>query len=202
MAEIPERAFSDASKLARKIGSKCMLDDGYFDTTRCAAYIEPTLIERDTKLHTAEARIRELERPYVFEDGTEPTPQQLGAAYDKARERIRELEQERDGTNWFPESFVIQLQEQLREVTERCDHFCKMALVPDGTESRKEIAILQAQLQALTQERNEQFKAAAALARVVTSMDERLQALIQERDQLITKNAMLEDELLAARCKP
>jgi hypothetical protein len=62
MAEIPEQAFSDASKLARRIGSKCMLDDGFFDTTRCAAYIEPILIERDTKLGTAEARIRELEQ--------------------------------------------------------------------------------------------------------------------------------------------
>lgn len=55
--------------------------------------------------------------------------------------------------NWFPESFVVQLQEQiaklqldLAEVTQRCDHFCKMALVPDGTESRKEIARLQSEL--------------------------------------------------------
>lgn len=62
MAEIPERAFSDASKLARKIGSRCILDDGFFDTTRCAAYIEPILIGRDTNLSAAEARIRELEQ--------------------------------------------------------------------------------------------------------------------------------------------
>lgn len=52
---IQEReAFKDASVLARKIGSKCLLDDGWFDTTKCAAYIEPILIERDTKLLAAE----------------------------------------------------------------------------------------------------------------------------------------------------
>jgi uncharacterized protein YydD (DUF2326 family) len=71
--------------------------------------------------------------------------------------RIRELEQQlqetrpeigEDGTNWFPESFVIQLQDQLREVTERCEHFCKMAMVPDGTESRKQIASLSDELTA------------------------------------------------------
>ena len=63
-----------------------------------------------------------------------------------------EVEDE-DDTNWYPQSFVVQLQEQiatlnreLAEVTQRCDHFCKMALVPDGTESRKEIARLQAEL--------------------------------------------------------
>jgi hypothetical protein len=87
----------------------------------------------------------------------------LVAELTAAKSRIGDLEQERgaEGTNWFPESFVSQLQAQLQsvqaelaETRERCDHFCKMALVPDGTESRKEIAQLQAQLAAVTQERD------------------------------------------------
>lgn len=45
--------------------------------------------------------------------------EQLGAA----EARVRELEQERgaDGTNWFPESFVSQLQSQLAAVTQERD---------------------------------------------------------------------------------
>lgn len=76
--------------------------------------------------------------------------------------RITELEQERgaEGTNWFPESFVSQLQ---------------------------------AQLQAVTQQYNEQFKAASELAQAVTRMDGRLQAVQKERDLLVITNKTTDD---------